>query len=98
VWLSVIVLMPLATVAVKSTQASFWSVITAPRTLSALVLSVVISLVVAALNAVAGPLVAGVLVRAPSPGRAAINALVDLPFALPTIVAGLTLLALYGRS
>ena len=80
----------------KATQADFWSVITAPRTVAALVLSVGISLVVAALNAAAGTLIAWVLVRDRFPGREAINALVDLPFALPTIVAGLTLLALYG--
>jgi sulfate transport system permease protein len=98
VWLSVIVLLPLATVAVKSAQASFWEVISSPRAVSALVLSVVISLVVAALNAVAGTLVAWVLVRDRFRGREVINALVDLPFALPTIVAGLTLLALYGKS
>jgi sulfate/thiosulfate transport system permease protein len=98
VWLSVIVLMPLATVALKATQASFWSVITAPRTLSALVLSVVISLLVAAINAAAGTLIAWVLVRDHFPGKTVLNALVDLPFALPTIVAGLTLLALYGNN
>lgn len=97
-WLSLIVLLPLATVAVKSTQASFWSVVTSPRAVSALVLSIVISLVVAALNAVAGTLVAWVLVRDRFPGRDVVNALVDLPFALPTIVAGLTLLALYGNN
>jgi sulfate/thiosulfate transport system permease protein len=85
-------------VAVKSTQASFWSVITAPRTVSALALTVVISLVVAAINAAAGTLIAWVLVRDRFPGREVVNALVDLPFALPTIVAGLTLLALYGRT
>jgi sulfate/thiosulfate transport system permease protein len=98
VWLSLIVLLPLATVAVKSTQASFWEVISSPRAVSALVLSVVISLVVAALNAAAGTLIAWVLVRDRFPGREVINALVDLPFALPTIVAGLTLLALYGKT
>jgi sulfate transport system permease protein len=85
-------------VAVKSTQASFWEVISSPRAVSALVLSVVISLVVAALNAAAGTLIAWVLVRDRFPGREVINAFVDLPFALPTIVAGLTLLALYGNN
>jgi sulfate transport system permease protein len=85
-------------VAVKSTQASFWEVISSPRAVSALVLSVVISLVVAALNAVAGTLIAWVLVRDRFPGREVVNAFVDLPFALPTIVAGLTLLALYGNN
>jgi sulfate/thiosulfate transport system permease protein len=85
-------------VVVKSTQADFWTVISAPRTVSALLLSVVISLVVAGVNAVAGTLIAWVLVRDRFPGRGVVNALVDLPFALPTIVAGLTLLALFGKN
>jgi sulfate/thiosulfate transport system permease protein len=85
-------------VAVKSTQASFWEVISSPRAVSALALSLVISLVVAAINSAAGTLIAWVLVRDRFPGKAVINALVDLPFALPTIVAGLTLLALYGKN
>jgi sulfate transport system permease protein len=53
---------------------------------------------VAAINAVAGTLVAWVLVRDDFPGKGVVNALIDLPFALPTIVAGITLLALYGPS
>jgi sulfate transport system permease protein len=85
-------------VVAKSTQAQFWTVVTEPRTLSALGLTVGISLVVAAVNAVAGTLIAWVLVRDKFPGKGIVNALVDLPFALPTIVAGLTLLALYGKS
>jgi sulfate/thiosulfate transport system permease protein len=84
-------------VVLKATEASFWSVVTAPRTVSSLVLTLAISLVVAAVNAVAGTLIAWVLVRDEFRGKAVINALVDLPFALPTIVAGLTLLALYGN-
>jgi sulfate/thiosulfate transport system permease protein len=84
-------------VVVKSAQADFWEVVTAPRTVSALALTVGISLVVAAVNAVAGTLIAWVLVRDEFPGKSLVNALVDLPFALPTIVAGLTLLALYGK-
>jgi sulfate transport system permease protein len=91
----VIVLIPLAAVVVKATEASFWSVVTSPRALAALELSVGASLVVAAVNAVAGTLIAWVLVRDRFFGRGLVNALVDLPFALPTIVAGLTLLALY---
>jgi sulfate/thiosulfate transport system permease protein len=83
---------------VKSTGASFWSVISSPRAVAALELSVGASLAVAALNAVMGTLIAWVLVRDRFPGRSVVNALVDLPFALPTIVAGLTLLALYGKS
>ena len=62
----------------------------------ALKLTVGVSVLVAALNAVAGTAIAWVLVRDRFPGRRLVNALIDLPFALPTIVAGLTLLALYG--
>jgi sulfate transport system permease protein len=91
----VIVLIPLAAVVVKATEASFWHAVTSPRALAALELSVGASLVVAAVNAVAGTLIAWVLVRDQFPGKGVVNALVDLPFALPTIVAGLTLLALY---
>jgi sulfate transport system permease protein len=98
VWLSVIVLIPLAAVAVKATQADFLSAVTSPAALSALELSVGLSLVVAAVNAAAGTLVAWVLVRDRFFGQSAVNALVDLPFALPTIVAGLVLLVLYGPS
>jgi sulfate/thiosulfate transport system permease protein len=83
---------------VKATEANFWHAVTSPRAIAALELSVGISLVVAAINAAAGTLIAWVLVRDRFPGRNAVNALVDLPFALPTIVAGLTLLALYGKS
>jgi sulfate/thiosulfate transport system permease protein len=85
-------------VVVKATGANFWSVVTSPRAIAALELSVGVSLVTAAINAVAGTLVAWVLVRDRFPGKSVINSLVDLPFALPTIVAGLTLLALYGKN
>ena len=80
----------------KATGASFWDVVTAPRAIAALELSVGLSLATAAINAVTGTLVAWVLVRDRFPGKSVVNSLVDLPFALPTIVAGLTLLALYG--
>jgi sulfate/thiosulfate transport system permease protein len=85
-------------VVVKATGADFWSVVTSPRAIAALELSVGVSLATAAINAVAGTLVAWVLVRDRFPGKSVVNSLVDLPFALPTIVAGLTLLALYGKS
>jgi len=98
IWLSLIVLIPLAAVVVKATEADFWEVVTSPRVVAALELTLGISLLVAAINAVAGTLIAWVLVRDRFPGQAVVNALVDLPFALPTIVAGLTLLALYGKS
>jgi len=89
------VLIPLAAVVAKSTQAHFWSVVTAPRSLAAFELTIGISLAVSAINALMGTLVAWVLVRDSFRGKGVVNALVDLPFALPTIVAGLTLLALY---
>jgi sulfate transport system permease protein len=85
-------------VVVKATGADVWDVVTSPRAIAALELSVGVSLATAAINAVAGTLVAWVLVRDRFPGRSVVNSLVDLPFALPTIVAGLTLLALYGKS
>jgi sulfate/thiosulfate transport system permease protein len=97
VWLSLIVLIPLAAVAVKATEAPFLDVVTSRTARNALILTVGLSIAVAIINAVAGLLIAWVLVRDSFPGRGAINALVDLPFALPTIVAGLTLLALYGN-
>jgi sulfate/thiosulfate transport system permease protein len=99
VWLSVIVLIPLAAVVARSTEGgfdAFWSAVTNPQAVSALKLTLTLSIAVAALNAFAGTLVAWVLVRDRFRGRDAVNALIDLPFALPTIVAGITLLALYG--
>jgi sulfate transport system permease protein len=86
-------------VVAKSTEgglAAFWDAVTAPPAVAALKLTLACSIGVAALNAVAGTLVAWVLVRDQFPGKRAVNALIDLPFALPTIVAGITLLALYG--
>jgi sulfate/thiosulfate transport system permease protein len=97
VWLSLIVLIPLAAVAVKATEAPFLDVVTSRTARNALILTVGLSIAVAAINAVAGLVIAWVLVRDSFPGRGIVNALVDLPFALPTIVAGLTLLALYGN-
>jgi sulfate transport system permease protein len=89
------VLIPLASVVVKATQADFWTVVSSPRAVAALELTIGLSLAVAAINAAAGTLIAWVLVRDSFRGKGVVNALVDLPFALPTIVAGLTLLALY---
>jgi sulfate transport system permease protein len=88
-------------VVAKSTEgglAAFWDAVTAPPAVAALKLTLACSIGVAALNAVAGTLVAWVLVRDQFPGKRVVNALIDLPFALPTIVAGITLLALYGPS
>ena len=98
-YLSVIVLIPIAAVAARSVDgglAGFWDAITGPQAVAALKLTVIVSLIVAAVGAVAGTLVAWVLVRDSFPGKRVVGALIDLPFALPTIVAGLTLLALYG--
>jgi sulfate transport system permease protein len=98
-YLSVIVLIPLAAVVAKAFSgglSTFWDSATGPLAIRALVTTLVISLIVAAIGAVMGTLVAWVLVRDEFPGKRFVNALIDLPFALPTIVAGLTLLALYG--
>jgi sulfate transport system permease protein len=98
-YLSVIVLLPLAAVAVKSFGGGiggFFDVVTGPQALAALKLTLIMSVIVVAINAVTGTLIAWVLVRDDFRGKSAVNALIDLPFALPTIVAGLTLLALYG--
>jgi sulfate/thiosulfate transport system permease protein len=95
----VIVLIPLAAVVARSTDdglGAFRDAVTAPQAVAALKLTLGLSIAVAAFNAVAGALVAWVLVRDRFRGRAIVNALIDLPFALPTIVAGITLLALYG--
>jgi sulfate transport system permease protein len=98
-YMSVIVLIPLAAVVVKAFSSglgTFWSSATNSVALTAIGVTLAVSLVVAAIGAVMGTLVAWVLVRDEFPGRRIVNALIDLPFALPTIVAGLTLLALYG--
>jgi sulfate/thiosulfate transport system permease protein len=98
-WLSLVVLLPLAAVATRSADngvAGLWNAITAPAARAALVLTVAISIVVALINVVAGTLIAWVLVRDEFPGKRFVNALIDLPFALPTIVASIVLLALYG--
>ncbi len=91
-----IVLLPLAAVVVRATETDVWAAVTTPASLDALRLTLVSSLAVAAVNVVLGTLTAWVLVRDEFRGKGVVNALIDLPFALPTIVAGLTLLALYG--
>jgi sulfate/thiosulfate transport system permease protein len=99
-WLSVIVLLPLAAVVERSLAegtGSFWASVTSRQAVAALQFTLAVSLVVAAVNAVMGTLIAWVLVRDDFRGKRAVNAVIDLPFALPTIVAGLTLLALYGE-
>ena len=74
----------------------FWQVVTSPEALAALKLTLAASAIVAAIQAVTGTVIAWVLVRDEFPGKKFVNAVIDLPFALPTIVAGLVLLTLYG--
>lgn len=98
-WLSLIVLLPLAALAFHSVSdglGTFVDAITAPAALATLRITVVVSLVVAAINAVMGTVIAWVLVRDEFPGKRFVDALIDLPFALPTIVASIVLLSLYG--
>ena len=99
-WISLIVLIPLAAVVERAFEGgleAFWNSVSSRQAVSALRFTLLISIATAAINAVAGTLIAWVLVRDRFRGKAAVNALIDLPFALPTIVAGLTLLALYGN-
>jgi sulfate transport system permease protein len=98
-YLSLIVLLPLAALTWRSTEGgwdTFWNAVTNPQAVAALKVTLGLSLAVVAINAVVGTVIAWVLVRDSFPGKSLLNAVIDLPFALPTIVAGLTLLALYG--
>jgi sulfate transport system permease protein len=98
-YLSLIVLIPLSATFIKSAAlgwADFWAAVTTPRVLASYRLTFGASLLAAAINALFGTLVAWVLVRYSFPGRRVIDALVDLPFALPTAVAGITLAAIYS--
>lgn len=97
--LGFVVVLPLAVLAWSATKQGpepFITSLTNPQALAALRLTLITSLVIALINAVTGTLVAWVLVRDEFRGRRLLEAVIDLPFALPTIVAGLTLLALYG--
>ncbi len=98
VYLSLIVLIPLAAMFVHAAQLTwdqFWNIISAPRVIAALKLSFGTALYAAIINGIIGTLLAWVLVRYTFPGRKIIDAMVDLPFALPTAVAGIALTALY---
>jgi sulfate transport system permease protein len=100
-YLSLIALIPLSTVFLKTAGMGwerFWQVVTSPRVLAAYRLSFTTSLAGAAFDAFAGLLVAWALVRYEFPGRDLADALVDLPFALPTSVAGITLTTLYAAN
>jgi sulfate transport system permease protein len=98
-YLSLVVLLPLSAAFFKTFTLSwdaFVAHVTAPRVVASLRLSFGASLIAAVINAVFGLLVAWVLVRYPFPGRRVVDALVDLPFALPTAVAGIALTAIYA--
>jgi len=100
-YLSVVVLLPLSTLFLKASSlgfSGFIAVVVSPRAQSAYRLSLGASLAAAALNAIFGLLLAWVLVRYRFPGRRLVDALVDLPFALPTAVAGIALTTLYART
>src|SRR5271155_4673315 len=99
IYLSLIALIPLSTLFLKTSGIGwvhFWHVVTSPRVLAAYRLSLGASLTGALINSVFGVIVAWTLVRYDFPFKSAIDALVDLPFALPTSVAGITLTAIYA--
>jgi sulfate transport system permease protein len=99
-WFSLLVLIPLSAVVATAAEggwSAFWTSITAPQTAAAIRLTVGFAALVTVLNVVTGTIVAWVLVRDRFPGKRLLELLIDLPFALPTIVAGLVLLSLYGQ-
>ena len=98
-FLLVIVVLPIAAVVWKSTGngwSGFWDVVSSPQAVAALKLSMIISTLAVLTTAVFGTIIAWVLVRDSFRGKSVVNAIIDLPFALPTIVAGLVIMALYG--
>ena len=100
-YLSLVVVLPLTAVVWRSTRdgwGAFWAAATQPQALAALRFTLLVALIVTGVNVVVGTVIAWVLVRDQFPGKRVVNALIDLPFALPTIVAGITLLALYGSN
>lgn len=99
-WLALIVLIPLSGLFLKTATLSFgefWAIVTSRRTLNALKLSFGLSLAAAIVNLVFGALVAWALVRYEFPGRRVFDAIVDIPFALPTAVAGIALSTLFAE-
>ena len=98
-WFSILALIPLVAVVVETSQGgwdAFAHALTTPQTAAAIRLTVLNALGVTVLNAVMGTVIAWVLVRDSFPGRRILEIVIDIPFALPTIVAGLVLLTLYG--
>lgn len=100
IWFSALVLIPLAAVVITAAEGgwgAFWATITGPQTAAAIKLTVFTAFGVTAVNVVMGPLIAWVLVRDRFWGKSVLEVMIDIPFALPTIVAGLVLLSLYGN-
>jgi len=98
-WFSLLVLIPLTAVLVQASAggwSAYWEALTSPQTLAALKLTVGQAVLVTVVNAVMGTAIAWVLVRDQFPGKQLLEVVIDIPFALPTIVAGLVLLSLYG--
>jgi sulfate transport system permease protein len=101
VYLSLIVLVPIALLILRTTQlswAEYWAIASSDRVVAALRLSFGAAFIAAAINTVFGIVVAWVLVRYKFPGRRLVDAIVDLPFALPTAVAGIALTAIFARN
>ncbi|KYF94865.1 sulfate transporter, partial [Sorangium cellulosum] len=99
-YLSLLVLVPLSMIFLKTATlqpAEIWAVVTSPRAIASLKMSFSASIIAAGINAVFGVLVAWVLVRYSFPGKSIVDALVDLPFALPTAVGGIALTAIYAQ-
>jgi sulfate/thiosulfate transport system permease protein len=100
-WFSLLVLIPLTAVLVQASAggwSAYWEALSSPQTLAALKLTVGQAVLVTAVNIVMGAAIAWVLVRDQFPGKQLLEVVIDIPFALPTIVAGLVLLSLYGPS
>jgi sulfate/thiosulfate transport system permease protein len=98
-WFSILVLIPLAMVVATAGAegwSGFWRVVSNSQTFSAVQMTVIQALLVTMVNVVMGTVIAWVLVRDRFPGKAVLDVVIDIPFALPTIVAGLVLLSLYG--
>ncbi len=98
-YLSVLVLLPLAALTSKSLSGGlghFWEQVTQPQAVNSLELTLIASLIVVLINGFFGTILAWLLVRDEFPGKAVVNAVIDLPFALPTIVASLILIELWG--
>jgi sulfate transport system permease protein len=101
IWLTLLVLLPLAALVATGFGTgigAFVQAVTEPQAIRSIVLTVAVALVVTVINAVVGTLIAWVLVRDDFPGKRIVELIIDVPFALPTIVAGVVLLSLYGTS